>query len=78
MDRPICTISQQRPRRTPPPPPPRSVAGHKCWGPWGYCDEKDGIFQIHDGEYDHWVNFCPFCGAKAPKQIEAEEAADGD
>ncbi len=53
------------------------VTGHKCWGPWGHCDERDGIFEIHDGEYDNRVNFCPFCGAKAPKPI-TEEAGDGD
>lgn len=30
---------------------------------------KDGTFWVTNGEYSSQVNFCPVCGAKAPKQI---------
>jgi len=50
------------------------IAGHECGGPGVldlWCREKDGEFFIEDPEYAPVrVNFCPFCGAKAPKQVE--------
>ena len=42
--------------------------GHKCRGPGVLglvCREKDGKFFLDDQ-----INFCPFCGAKAPEQID--------
>lgn len=34
------------------------------------CEEDDdGGFWAGNGEYESQVNFCPFCGEKAPKQI---------
>ena len=35
------------------------------------CYEKDdGTYWISNGEYASQVNYCPVCGAKAPKQVE--------
>ena len=35
------------------------------------CYEKDdGTFWVSNGEYASQVNYCPVCGAKAPKQVE--------
>lgn len=35
-----------------------------------HSDDKDlGVFWVGNGEYYNQVNFCPFCGEKAPKQI---------
>jgi hypothetical protein len=36
-----------------------------------YCIEEDGIFHIGGDEYDSSVNYCPFCGEKAPVQSVA-------
>lgn len=33
------------------------------------CDEEKGEFWVGNGEYSSRVNFCPFCGARAPKQV---------
>ena len=56
------------------------VTGHNCSRPDSnvWCEEmEDGKLFLRDGEYQpSRVNFCPFCGAKAPKQIV--EGADGD
>lgn len=53
---------------------------HRCEGSTphdGYgeavdcCHEReDGTFWAGNDEYGSQVNFCPFCGAKAPKQVE--------
>jgi hypothetical protein len=38
------------------------------------CYENDaGEFWVGNGEYASQVNFCPVCGAKAPKQIEKKD-----
>lgn len=34
-----------------------------CW------EGEDGTFVADNGEYANRVNYCPFCGAKAPTQI---------
>ena len=65
----------------------KSVAGHHCQpklprgtdpGAVAYCYERDGEFWVDNNKADTRVNFCPFCGAKAPKQVDYGEAADGD
>lgn len=36
------------------------------------CTEGEaGEFWVGNGEYGSRVNFCPFCGEKAPSQISA-------
>ena len=30
----------------------------------------DSSFWVSNGEYSSQVNYCPYCGAKAPKQVE--------
>jgi len=52
---------------------------HKCeydmpsdyYGPAiGQCLEKDGCFWVYsEEEYANIVNYCPFCGVKAPVQV---------
>lgn len=39
-----------------------------------WCREYDGVFIVGNSEYATRVNFCPFCGAKAPKQSAGELA----
>lgn len=63
-------------------------ARHKCvmfgWPRSGYgeavdgCDEtRDGEFWVGNGEYSSQVNYCPACGAKAPKQVATQSAKTG-
>lgn len=34
------------------------------------CSENDdGMFWVSNGEYASQVNYCPYCGVKAPKQV---------
>jgi hypothetical protein len=43
------------------------------------CYERpDGTFRLSNGEYSSRVNYCPYCGTKAPTQIvnNARTAAD--
>lgn len=55
--------------------------GHYCINAGGNpgsalisCREKpDGSFIASNNEYASPVNFCPYCGAKAPKQVSTEE-----
>lgn len=38
-----------------------------------YCiedEDEDGKFWAGNDEYESQVNYCPVCGAKAPKQVE--------
>ena len=35
-----------------------------------YCRESDGEFWVDNGEYATQVNYCPWCGEKAPKPVE--------
>lgn len=52
---------------------------HYCEGDFSYetrgpaldeCTEDEkGFFYVTNGEYLSYVNFCPYCGEKAPKQI---------
>lgn len=35
-------------------------------------EREDGTFWVSNGEYSSQVNYCPVCGAKAPKQIGGE------
>ena len=47
-------------------------APHKFYGPaFDQCkeEEESGRFWVDNGEYKSQVNYCPYCGAKAPKQI---------
>jgi len=37
------------------------------------CKEFDGMFLVDNDEYASQVNYCPFCGAKAPIQVEYDE-----
>ena len=50
---------------------PRGIAGSGLFGEAiDRCDEEEsGHFTVDNGEYSSYVNFCPFCGAKAPKGI---------
>jgi len=34
------------------------------------CFEVNGQFWLDNGEYASTVNYCPFCGVKAPVQID--------
>lgn len=46
---------------------PKTVFGPAIWS----CEEQDdGSFEAVNGEYGSLVNYCPYCGAKAPKQVE--------
>ena len=41
------------------------------------CYEKDdGTYWVSNGEYASQVNYCPVCGAKAPKQAEQRPLTD--
>lgn len=41
---------------------------HKCERNWLSCEENEkGEFWIHGSKFSTKVNFCPFCGRKAPK-----------
>jgi hypothetical protein len=33
-------------------------------------EDKDDCLWMHPGEYESQVNYCPFCGYKAKKQIK--------
>lgn len=62
--------------------------GHKClfvaledpykevvgWGTAVDCcvELEDGTFMVTNDEYSNRVNYCPFCGAKAPTQVVLE------
>ena len=56
------------------------VALHDCEGelpalPYGpaisYCRENwEGQYWVGNDEYNSQVNFCPYCGKKAPVQVE--------
>jgi hypothetical protein len=37
-----------------------------------HCVERDGQFWVGNGEYGSRVNYCPYCGAKAPSQVGEE------
>ncbi len=40
-----------------------------CGKAINYCiDKKDGEFWAGNKEYESRVNYCPYCGEKAPKQ----------
>ena len=55
---------------------------HTCWletpqsgyGPAvTFCHEdEEGKLWAENGEYASQVNYCPFCGFRAPTQIETE------
>jgi len=59
---------------------------HACYAPQAriesngaidYCSEygsESGFFQVGNGEYSSYVNFCPFCGQKAPHPIPVKPA----
>lgn len=36
--------------------------------------DKDGKMWVHNGEYESQVNFCPFTGVPAEKQMEVTDA----
>lgn len=70
-------------RPTKRPTKPAKKSEHHCnhnpsqleWGGFGWaiedCTEHDdGSFWVDNGEYASRVNYCPFCGASAPKQME--------
>jgi len=41
------------------------------------CDEReDGSFWVGNSEYGSQVNYCPFCGAKAPTPAERPDWYD--
>ncbi len=53
---------------------------HRCWitgevmEAINECvEEADGGFWVGNGEYSSYVNFCPICGLKAPKQVPADK-----
>ncbi len=37
----------------------------ECW------QDSTGTLWVSNGEYSSTVNFCPYCGYKAPKQLES-------
>ena len=37
------------------------------------AEDDDGHFWAENGEYSNQVNFCPFCGEKAPTPAVEEE-----
>lgn len=43
------------------------IAADTCW------ENENGEFYITNDEYDNQVNYCPFCGAKAPTQIQSND-----
>ncbi len=51
--------------------------GDRLYGPYGSIDDPDyecyendqGEFWATMGEYSGQVNYCPFCGVKAPVQL---------
>ena len=61
------------------------ILGHDCMMPLGCkssgaegrygsaidqcCEWPNGEFWVNNGEYSNQVNFCPWCGAKAPVRI---------
>ena len=55
--------------------PPDWTTNKPNWGMWGNaiecCEENEkGEFWVDNGEYSSRVNFCPYCGTKAPAQIK--------
>lgn len=36
-------------------------------------ENSDGTFWVENGEYASRVNYCPYCGMKAPNQIEERQ-----
>ena len=53
----------------------------KLYSPYGaygdaieHCvEDEDGKFWSGNDEYESQVNYCPVCGAKAPKQVEEKK-----
>ena len=47
-------------------------APDRAYGPAIECctEDADGFFWAENGEYSSQVNYCPVCGAKAPRQVE--------
>lgn len=43
---------------------------------WYCCEDSQGRFVAGNEEYDSMVNFCPYCGEKAPVQVEIKSMAD--
>ena len=40
------------------------------------CRDRDGQFWVDNDEYASRVNYCPFCGEKAPLQVEESDEED--
>ena len=55
------------------------IPEHRCDSPSGdgFCEEQGGVWVTGNGGYVFQVNFCPFCGAKAPKQVDYGKAEEG-
>lgn len=43
-------------------------ATYKCF------EDPEGFFWVDNEEYGNQVNFCPYCGTKAPRAAEMEES----
>lgn len=44
-----------------------------CGAAIDYCIVlKDGTFWVRNGAYTSQVNYCPYCGGKAPVQVNPE------
>jgi len=54
---------------------PGTVRDYEGWGnAIDLCEgHEDGTFWVGNSEYGSQVNFCPFCGQKAPVQITGLE-----
>mgnify|MGYP001578585685 FL=1 len=59
---------------------------HACYAPKNrqsgrmeaidYCmEDEHGHFDVSNDEYGSYVNFCPFCGEKAPTPIPLKPEA---
>lgn len=48
---------------------------HAIYGPAvNLCrEDHNGTYWVGNGEYASQVNYCPFCGKKAPTQIKDED-----
>ncbi|KKM86038.1 hypothetical protein LCGC14_1283020 [marine sediment metagenome] len=48
---------------------------HAIYGPAiDVCiEEENGKYWVDNDEYSSQVNYCPFCGSKAPTQIAEKE-----
>lgn len=50
------------------------TAWHECGPAINYCEQtEDGFLLAGNSEYETMVNYCPFCGYKAPRQAIGQD-----